>query len=40
MKKNNIPPKTNGIIRCGSPVLSIASGIKPNKDAVSKTPIA
>lgn len=40
-KKNIIPPKTTANIPCGSPSeLSIASGISPNKAAVSNVPVA
>ena len=40
-KKNIIPPKTTNIIPCGSPPEdSIASGINPNKAAVSNVPVA
>ena len=40
-KKNIIPPKTTNNIPWGSPPeLSIASGINPNKAAVSNVPVA
>jgi len=40
-KKNIMPPKTTDSIPWGSPPeLSIASGINPNKAAVSNVPVA
>jgi len=40
-KKNKIPPKTYGIIKCASPPnSSIASGINPKSAAARRIPVA